>query len=111
MSINTTDLSNIKRDKEGYLINYNDWTESIALEIAKEENITVTEEHFLIIKNMRDYYIKYDLSPAMRPLVKILKQQYGETKGNSIYLNQLFPGGPAKQGNKIAGLPKPIRCI
>ena len=37
--------------------------------------------------------------------------EYGEEKGNSRYLQRLFPGGPAKQISKIAGLPKPVKCI
>ncbi|VEA72950.1 Sulfurtransferase TusE [Serratia rubidaea] len=44
-------------------------------------------------------------------LVKAMAQKYGEEKGNSRYLYRLFPKGPAKQATKIAGLPKPVKCI
>ena len=47
----------------------------------------------------------------MRTLVNAVREQYGPEKGNSIYLQKLFPGGAALQANNIAGLPKPIRCI
>ena len=35
----------------------------------------------------------------------------GPDKGNSQYLYELFPYGPAKQACKIAGLPKPTGCV
>ena len=44
-------------------------------------------------------------------LVKAMEKQYGPEKGNSRYLYKLFPEGPAKQATKIAGLPKPVKCI
>jgi tRNA 2-thiouridine synthesizing protein E len=47
----------------------------------------------------------------MRILVKHVRSQLGEEKGNSIYLMQLFPGSPAKLASKLAGLPKPDNCL
>ncbi|MGL4639372.1 MAG: TusE/DsrC/DsvC family sulfur relay protein, partial [Shewanella sp.] len=46
-----------------------------------------------------------------RVLVKAIGQRLGPDKGNSKYLYTLFPNGPAKQATKIAGLPKPAKCI
>ena len=40
-----------------------------------------------------------------------MANKFGEEKGNSRYLYRLFPKGPAKQATKIAGLPKPVKCI
>ena len=31
--------------------------------------------------------------------------------GNSRYLYRLFPKGPARQASKLAGLPKPAKCL
>ena len=56
-------------------------------------------------------YLK-DTTLWSEPLaVKAMANKFGEEKGNSRYLYRLFPKGPAKQATKIAGLPKPVKCI
>lgn len=101
----------IPTDKEGYLKHLNDWSEDIAECLAKEENITLTADHWELIELVRTFYNLYELSPAMRPLVKFTASKLGKEKGNSIYLLSLFPGSPAKLLSKIAGLPRPTNCL
>ena len=101
----------LKLDKHGYLANLEDWNEDVAHYFAAADQLTLSTEHWEIIYFLRDFYQQYKLSPAMRILVKELKKKYGAKKGNSVYLQSLFPKGPAKQATKIAGLPKPVRCI
>ncbi|GKW51415.1 sulfurtransferase TusE [Pseudoalteromonas sp. NCCP-2140] len=101
----------IETDKQGYLLDSNDWCEELAPIIAKQENITLSEQHWEVVHFVRDFYVEYNTSPAIRMLVKAMAQKLGEEKGNSMYLYKLFPKGPAKQATKIAGLPKPARCI
>jgi len=102
---------NPERDKQGFLVNLSDWSEPIANQIALEENVLLTKAHWEVIYILRDFYQEFALSPAMRILVKAVKQQLGDEKGNSIYLLSLFPGSPAKIASKIAGLPKPTNCL
>lgn len=101
----------IETTEDGYLKNLADWTPEVAEILALRQNITLTAEHWEIINLLREFYFKYNASPAMRTLVNAVKEQYGQEKGNSIYLHTLFPGSAAKQATNIAGLPKPIRCI
>ncbi|QIM66246.1 sulfur relay protein TusE [Mannheimia granulomatis] len=98
-------------DPSGYLQNLDDWSEQLAIKIAEKEQITLTEEHWEIIWLVREFYQEYKTSPAIRMLVKAMAQKFGEEKGNSRYLQRLFPDGPAKQATKIAGLPKPAKCL
>lgn len=98
-------------DKEGFLVNLNDWSETVAETIAKQEGIELEQAHWEIIKTLQKFYQCYEISPAMRPLSKFIKQELGEEKSKSIYLLSLFPRSPAKIAAKIAGLPKPDNCL
>lgn len=98
-------------DDEGYLKDLSDWSESVADQIALSEGIELTAQHWELIHVIRDFYTTYQLSPAMRPLIKAVKVSLGEEKAKSIYLMKLFPGSPAKLLAKIAGLPKPDNCL
>lgn len=101
----------IETDKEGYLLDSRLWNMQVANHIATLENIEMTEEKWQVVNFVREFYITYDTSPAIRALVKAMQNQYGIDKGNSRYLYRLFPKGPAKIATKLAGLPKPARCL
>lgn len=101
----------LETDTEGYLLDSSQWEEALAPVIANAEGIELTEPHWEVIHFVRDFYLEFNTSPAIRPLVKAMGKKYGPDKGNSRYLYRLFPKGPAKQATKIAGLPKPARCI
>jgi tRNA 2-thiouridine synthesizing protein E len=98
-------------DEEGFLCELDQWDEEVAEILAQQDRIELTAEHWDIIHLTRQYYQQYKLSPAMRPLVKYLRQQLGPDQGNSLYLLRLFPDSPAKRISKIAGLPKPDNCL
>lgn len=101
----------LETDEEGYLTNLADWTEEVADMIAKSEEIDLTDGHWEVINFLREYYDEYQISPAVRVLTKAIGKKLGKDKGNSKYLYELFPYGPAKQACKIAGLPKPTGCV
>jgi len=98
-------------DKEGFLRDLDDWTPEVAEQIAGSEGIALSEAHWEIIDLLREYYRRFEASPANRALVKFTSQELGNDKGRSVYLMSLFPGSPAKLGSKIAGLPKPDNCL
>jgi len=98
-------------DEEGYLTNINDWDKDAAEVLAQSEKIEMTENHWEVVDFLRDYYNEYQIAPAVRVLTKAIGKKLGPEKGNSKYLYELFPYGPAKQACKIAGLPKPTGCI
>lgn len=98
-------------DEEGYLTNLPDWTVDVANHIAATENIEMSDQHWEVVNFLREYYEEYQIAPAVRVLTKAIGKKLGADKGNSQYLYELFPYGPAKQACKIAGLPKPTGCV
>lgn len=92
---------NLEVTEEGYLDDPTQWTEEIAKEIAKEENIELTEKHFEVIKFIRDN------AEAGLTIRKIGKSGIVDIKG----FYGLFPGGPLKISSKIAGIKKPASCV
>ncbi len=101
----------VAADEEGYITDISQWSRELAAEIAKEEKIEMSDDHWEVVNFLRDYYEEYQIAPAIRVLTKAVKNSMGPEKGNSQYLYELFPYGPAKQACKIAGLPKPTGCI
>jgi tRNA 2-thiouridine synthesizing protein E len=90
-------------NEEGYFINPSQWTKEIAVEIAKEEGITLTEQHFAIMEFLRNKVQKGE------PLSIRSINHSGVIDVKTFY--QLFPGAPLKKATKIAGVPKPASCI
>jgi TusE/DsrC/DsvC family sulfur relay protein len=105
------DDKTFETDEEGYLVNLSDWSEEVANQIAKQENVEMTPNHWEVVNFLREYYTEYQIAPAIRVLTKAIGKKLGADKGNSKYLYELFPYGPAKQACKIAGLPKPTGCV
>ena len=98
-------------DEEGYLVDISAWNKELAELIAEDENIEMNDDAWEVVNFLRNYYEEYQIAPAVRVLTKAVKKSLGPEKGNSKYLYELFPYGPAKQACKIAGLPKPTGCI
>ncbi len=88
---------------EGYLINASDWTKEMAIEMAKEDGIVLTEAHFKVINYLRNA-IENGESLSIR---KVGKSGIVDIKG----LYKLFPGGPLKLSSKYAGIHKPTSCV
>jgi tRNA 2-thiouridine synthesizing protein E len=101
----------IETDEEGYLANRDQWNQEIAEAIAVAENMEMSDSHWEVVNFLREYYDEYQIAPAVRVLTKAIGKKLGKDKGNSKYLYELFPYGPAKQACKIAGLPKPTGCV
>ena len=101
----------LETDEEGYLANLTDWTPEAGEVMATADDCQLTDAHWEVINFLREYYEEYQIAPAVRVLTKAIGKKLGKDKGNSKYLYELFPYGPAKQACKYAGLPKPTGCV
>lgn len=101
----------IETDEEGYITDLEAWTPELAEQMAEEDGLELTDSHWEVINFLREYYDQYQIAPAIRVLTKAIGKKLGPDKGNSKYLYELFPYGPAKQACRYAGLPKPTGCV
>ena len=101
----------IALDQDGYLVELSDWSPATAEALALQEELQLSAEHWEILELLRGLYAEFQLSPATRPLIKYTALKLGPEKGNSLHLNRLFKGTPAKLAAKLAGLPKPTNCL
>jgi len=104
-------IDTLETDHEGYLRRRSDWSAELARELAAADDIELSEAHWEVIHFLQEYYENYEIAPAIRILTKQIGKRYGKEKGNSKYLYDLFPRGPAKQACRYAGLPKPTGCV
>ncbi|MBL4773641.1 MAG: TusE/DsrC/DsvC family sulfur relay protein [Alcanivoracaceae bacterium] len=107
----TKATNTIKLDDNGHLQKYSDWNTTIGEEMAKHDNLILTDEHWQIINLVRDIYLQTETTPPMRLLIKVIKNKLPYECANSRYLYRLFPDGPVRFASKYAGLPKPKHCM
>jgi TusE/DsrC/DsvC family sulfur relay protein len=93
----------VEVNEEGYLLNVSDWSKEIAVEMAKEGGIDLTDKHFEVIEYLR----KEQAAGTALSIRKVGKSGIVDIKG----LYGLFPGGPLKYSSKYAGIPKPASCV
>jgi len=105
MATRTIAGKTVQVNDEGFMLNPNEWTKEIALEIAREEGLaTLTDAHWKVIDFCRQNGMTTGKAPTLRTI----------TTGAGVptkELFSLFPKGPAKKVARIAGLGKPEGCV
>ena len=95
----------VEFDEEGFMVNPDDWTKDIAVELAKEIGIDdLTEGHWQVIDFSRADFAEKGEAPTLRRITKA-----GGVPTKDLY--KLFPKGPAKKVALVSGLGKPTGCI
>lgn len=91
-------------DVDGFMVNPHAWTPEIAEAIADSVGITLTDRHWVVINFARKEFETNGEPPTLRRITKTT-----DVTTKEIY--KLFPGGPAKNAARVAGLGKPTGCI
>jgi len=92
-------------DSEGYIQDLDKWSEGFVYALANEEGLALTDEHWQVIRFIRDYFHEHGVQAQVRHMIKHFADVWGTERGNNHYLHAIFPkGGPQKQGNRLAGI-------
>lgn len=97
----------VETGDEGYLVDPNSWNEEIAEQLARNEGLVLGEDHWKIIRYMRNHFDEHQTPPDARHVTKFIADDmgYGKKAGNRLF--ELFPYGYVKQACKIAGMKRP----
>jgi len=89
---------------EGFLTVYEEWNEEIAKVLAQQIEVDLTDEHWKIIRFLREDFKTEGETATSRRVQTVggvpIKEQFA-----------LFPKKPAKKMAYVAGLPKPKGCV
>jgi TusE/DsrC/DsvC family sulfur relay protein len=92
-------------DENGFLDQPLIWNDEVAADLAATEGISgIAEVHRVVVRYIRDHYLKSGIAPMVRKPCK-------ETGYTLSHVYELFPSGPANSACKVAGLPKPTGCV
>ncbi len=95
----------VEVDEHGFLQEPEKWNEEMAKALAAKEGVNeLTEEHWKVIRYLRNYYLEFHICPMVKKLTK-------QTEVTLKRLWELFPQGPANSACKWAGVPKPTGCV
>ena len=92
----------LDRDGDGFLKDFNVWTEDVMHEMAAEDGFVITTEVKMYIYKAREMYDETGTVPAIR---KFAKEFNMDRKAKELY--KVFKSGPMKRIAKYGGLPKP----
>lgn len=95
---------NVNVTEEGYLTDPSQWTKEIAIELAKELEIELSDAHWDVINYLQKEFKETGKVPTIRRMKKV-----GGIDTKVLY--SLFPEGPVVKATKIAGLSKPASCV
>lgn len=91
-------------DREGFLYEFNDWSEELFEFLAKEAGLLqIDDRHRHVIRFLRKFYAMNGRAPLNRQLIE-------GTGMRLMELEKLFPGGIRHGARRLAGLPNPKNC-
>ena len=104
MPVATIAGSDVAVDAEGFMTEFEQWTEDIGKFLAEQIGIELTDRHWEAIRFVRAGYQAQGETPTLRRVSTV-----GGLPTKELF--QLFPKKPAKKMSYIAGVPKPQGCV
>ena len=91
-------------DDEGFMTEYEEWTDELAKQLAANIDIDLSDQHWKAIRFLRDDFEDQGETATLRRVSTV-----GGISTKDLFT--LFPKKPAKKMAYIAGLPKPAGCV
>lgn len=104
MPITTIDGITLDVDEEGFLTDPMEWNEDLAVVLAHQIGIELTDEHWQAIRFVRLDFAGQGETATLRRISVV-----GGIPIKTLF--RLFPQKPAKKLAYVAGLPKPHGCV
>jgi tRNA 2-thiouridine synthesizing protein E len=104
VSLATIAGHDVSVDTEGFMTNYDEWSEDLGGALAASIDIEMTDRHWDAIRFLRSDFKEQGETPTLRRVSTI-----GGIPTKDLF--QLFPKKPAKKMAYVAGLPKPKGCV
>ena len=104
MPVATIAGADVAIDAEGFMTEFDQWTEDIGVFLAGQIGVELTEKHWEVIRFVRDDYKAQGETPTLRRVSTV-----GGVPTKELF--QLFPKKPAKKMSYVAGVPKPRGCV
>lgn len=95
----------------GNLLELHRWSPELAEFMAQKEGLSLSDDHWEVLNFLRSFYFEFGVTPMVKILMKHMAEELGAQRASREHLYKLFPGGPSRQGSRIAGLPEPQGCI
>ena len=104
MAVSTIIGHEVHVDDEGFMTEYDEWDEEIGTALAAQIGIEMTEDHWRVIKFLREDFAEQGQTATIRRVATV-----GGIATKELFT--LFPKKPAKKMAYVAGLPKPQGCV
>ena len=104
MSLATIAGQEVHVDTEGFMTEYEEWSEELGSSLAGNIGIEMTDAHWKVISFLRSDFAAEGETPTLRRVTTV-----GGIPTKELF--QLFPKKPAKKMAYVAGLPKPVGCV
>lgn len=104
MSLATIAGNEVHVDEEGFMTEYEEWSEEVGEQLAANIGIEMTDRAWEVIRFLRDDFTEQGETATLRRVSTV-----GGVPTKELFA--LFPKKPAKKMAYIAGLPKPAGCV
>jgi tRNA 2-thiouridine synthesizing protein E len=104
MSTSTIAGKEVQINDEGFMTEYDEWSEEIGSSLAAGIGIEMTDDHWAAVRFLRSDFAEQGETPTLRRV-----QTAGGIPTKQLF--KLFPKKPAKKMAYVAGLPKPKGCV